>query len=76
MLEKTYICNAYGIHPIMCVWGLTFRKETVESPSFFYTLSSNTTTINLFTGSGSVLKPEGFLQYVKRHANPIKLSCL
>ena len=48
MLEKTYICYAFGIHPILCVWGLTFRKETVESPSFFYTLSANTTNTNLF----------------------------
>ncbi|KJF42471.1 hypothetical protein LH29_18085 [Draconibacterium sediminis] len=49
MLEKTYICNAFGIHPILCVWGLTFRKETVESPSFFLYLSANTATPQPFS---------------------------
>ena len=29
-----YLCNAFGIHPILCVWGLTFKKEAIEPPSF------------------------------------------
>ena len=39
VFKFTYICSAFGIHPILCVWGLTFREETTESPPFFYTLT-------------------------------------
>ena len=35
-----YLCNAFGIHPILCVWGLTFeRREAVELP---FVLSEST----------------------------------
>jgi len=38
-IKNTYLCCAFGIHPILCVWGLTFRKETDESPSFFINIT-------------------------------------
>ena len=25
-----------GIHPILCVWGLTFKRAAIEQPFFLY----------------------------------------
>jgi hypothetical protein len=39
--KLNYLCKAFGIHPILCVWGLTFKEEAIELPPFRYGRSYN-----------------------------------